>query len=49
MKYATTVCLLALLALIGQTKLVVYGPEELIDEFNSMKNTDVKSKSALLR
>lgn len=44
MKYMT-LCMLALLALLGHAKLVVYGPQELIDEFNKSNGSDAKSKS----
>ena len=44
MKYLK-LCMLALLASVSQSKLVVYGPDELIAQFNSNRGTDVKSKS----
>ena len=37
--------MLALLAVLGHSKLVVYGPQELIDEFNAKKKKSSKSKS----
>ena len=42
--YQAALCLLALLATSVTSKLVVYGPQDLIDKFNTQNKQDSKSK-----